>query len=247
MENYLKEIEKYLVYVGSDEFEYDINISLRHKYVYVETAKVGCSTIKDTLQRLELDYPEMLRDDFEDIHRRKYSPLISPSQTCGLDRLLQNPDFFIFCFVRNPYTRLLSVYLDKIVRGLPEKGEILIAMGLDPSHLSREISFQEFVDVVCEQSLSQMNPHWRVQYYQTFQDFISYDFIGRLENFQNDCSYVFSKIREDYADYYRSEVRHSTNSSSLLSQFYSTDIKEKAFAKFQIDFEYFGYDKDYKS
>lgn len=245
MDNYLKEIEKYLVYVSHDEFEYDVNISLKYKYVYVETAKVGCSTIKDTLQRMELDYHELVRDNFEDIHRRKYSPLISPSQTCGFDRILKNPNYFVFCFVRSPYTRLLSVYLDKIVNGFPEKRNILIAMGENPSNLSRNISFEEFVEVVCEQSISQMNPHWRVQYYQTFQDSISYDFIGRMESFQNDCNYVFSKIRGDFADYYHSELRHSTNSIERLNQFYNHDLKEKIFSKFRVDFECFGYDRDY--
>lgn len=161
MESYLKEIQKYLKYIKREEFEYDINISLKHKYVYVETAKVGCSTIKDTLQRMELDYPELIRDDFEDIHHRNKSPLLSPSQTCGLDRILNNSNYFVFCFIRNPYVRLLSVYLDKIVKGYPQKRFILTAMGEDPSNFSKEISFLEFVDVVCEQEVHQMNPHWK--------------------------------------------------------------------------------------
>ncbi|MCP3899602.1 MAG: sulfotransferase family protein, partial [Desulfobacteraceae bacterium] len=225
-------------------FEYAINISLKHKYIYVETPKVGCSTIKDTLQRMELDYPELVRDSIEEIHLREYSPLLRPSQTCGLDRLLLDPDYFVFCFARNPYTRLLSAYLDKIVKNADQKRNILIAMGEDPSELSKEISFKEFVDTVCEQSVSQMNPHWRVQYYQTIQDKINYDFIGRMENFENDCTYVFSKIRRDYADYYRSELRHSTNSAELLNQFYDGNLKEKVFNKYKIDFEYFGYSKN---
>ena len=204
---------------------------------------MACSTIKDTLQRMELDYPELVRDDANDLHRRDYSPLLTPSQTCGFDRLLKNPSYFVFCFVRNPYTRLLSAYLEKIVKGKHAKRNILIAMGEDPSKLSKDISFQEYVDAVCDQSVSQMDLHWRVQYYQTFQDSVDYDFIGKLENFENDCAYVFSKIREDYADYYRSERRHATNSEKLLSKFYSDDLTEKVFNKYKIDFEYFGYDK----
>ena len=244
MGKYLKEIQKYLIYIKREEFEYDINISLKHKYVYVETAKVGCSTIKDTLQRMELDYPEFVRDDFEDIHLREFSPLLSPSQTCGFDRILKETDFLVFCFVRNPYTRLLSAYLDKIVTGSWQKRSILMAMGENSSKPSKEISFHEFVDVICKQNISQMDPHWRTQYYQTYQDSINYDFIGRLENFRKDCDYVFSKIRDDYVNYYRSEIRHSTNSAKLLSKYYSDEIKEQVFDKYKIDFEYFGYDKN---
>lgn len=244
MKVYLNQIRKYLVHVNRDEFEYDINISLKHKYIYVETAKVGCSTIKDALQRMELDYPELIRDDFEDIHNRKKSPLLRPMQTWGLDRLLENPDYFVFCFVRNPYTRILSAYLDKIVKSYPQKKQILIAMGYDPSDLSKEVSFQNFVDVVCSQSVSEMNPHWRVQYYQTFQDCIHYDFIGKLENFEHDTAYVFRKVKMNYTNYYRSEIRHATKSKKFLCEFYSDSLKEKVYQKFKIDFEYFGYDKD---
>lgn len=244
MEKYIKEIEKYLVYINREEFEYDINISLKYKYIYVETAKVGCSTIKDTLQRIELDYPDLVRDDFEDIHLRNCSPLLTPSQTCGLDRLLNNPDFFVFCFVRNPYTRLLSVYLDKIVKGFPQKRIILAAMGEDPSDLSKSVSFQDFVDVICEQDVSQMNPHWRIQYYQTFQDSINYDFIGRLERFQDDFDYVMRSIKDDSSDCFRSERRHATNSNELLSEFYNNEIQDKVFNKYKIDFEYFGYEEN---
>ena len=244
MENYKKEIRKYIQHVKYNNFEYSINISLKHKYVYVETPKVGCSTIKDTLQRMELDYPDLVRDDANDIHDRQYSPLLCPSQTCGLDRLLSNPDYFIFCFVRNPYTRLLSAYLDKIAAENPHKGSILRAMGEDPSNLSKEVSFKEFVDVVCNLSVYDMNVHWRTQYYQTFQDSIKYDYIGRLENFKNDCDYVFSKIKPNYKDYYHSETRHATNASSLLKKYYDDHLQEKVFSKYKIDFEYFGYSKD---
>ena len=177
MGNYKNEIRKYLKYATRFNFEYTINISLQHKYVYVETPKVGCSTIKDTLQRMELNFPDLVREDANDIHDRKYSPLLSPSQTCGFDRLLSNSDYFIFCFVRNPYTRLLSAYLDKIVNGSPHKKSILIAMGEDPSNLDKEITFSEFVDVVCDLPIIDMDVHWRPQYYQTFNDLINFDFI----------------------------------------------------------------------
>lgn len=242
MEKYLKKIQKHLKHISRDEFEYDIHISLRYKYIYVETPKVGCSTIKDTLQRIELDYPELIRDDFEDIHRRGFSPLLCPSQTCDFDRLLQNPEYFSFCFVRNPYTRLLSGYLDKIVKSKSHKKNILVALDKDPEDLSKEITFQEFVDVVCDLSVSQMDPHWRMQYYQTFQDSINYDFIGRMENFENDCVKVFSRIKNNYSDYYRPEIRHATNSEDFLKKYYTTSIQKKVFDKFEIDFEHFNYD-----
>jgi hypothetical protein len=244
LEKYVKEIQKHLKYIGRNEFEYDINVSLKNRFIYVETPKVGCSTIKDILQRIELGYPELEREDLLDIHDRNYSPLLTPSQTCGLDRLINNPDYFVFCFVRNPYTRLLSVYLDKISRGFPQKKIILKALGKNPDSLSTEVTFRDFVNIVCDQDVPEMDPHWRVQYYQTFQDTITYDFVGKLESFSKDLEFVLGRITKDFGKYMRSELRHATNSGKLVKNFYTNDIKNKVYKKYKIDFEYFNYNKD---
>jgi hypothetical protein len=243
MSNIKEKINKCIQDVRYDVFNYSINISLINKYVYVETPKAGCSTIKDTLQRMELEYPDLVREEFEDIHRRNRSPLLSPSQVYGVERFINSKDYFVFCFVRNPYTRLLSAYLDKIVNDQPAKKSILFSMGEDPSELSKKISFHEFLDVICGQSIPTMNPHWRVQYYQTLQNCINYDFVGRLESFQEDFTYVLSNISDNYRNYYRPEVRHATNSNDLIEKYYNDGLIEKVYNKFKIDFDYFGYDE----
>lgn len=244
MSQYVKEIEKYTKNVKYNHFEYAINISLKNKYIYAETPKVACSTIKATLQRIELEYPNLVKEDPDDIHERRYSPLLSPSQTCGLDRLINDPEYFVFCFVRNPYTRLLSAYIEKIQNNKAAKSEILSAMGEDPNDLAKPVTFEEFADVICRLDPIEMNPHWRIQYYQTFQDVIDYDFIGRLERFSDDAAYVLSRLCQNYKRYFRAEIRHSTNSNTLLPKYYTDDIKEKVYSKYIEDFEYFGYDKD---
>lgn len=244
MWRYGQEVEKYIKYMPYNNFEYAVNISLKNKYIYVENPKVGCSTIKDTLQRMDLEYAELKRDDPDDIHNRKYSPLLMPSQTCGLDRLINNPDYFSFCFVRNPYARLLSAFLEKIEKNKQVKWSILYAMGEDSTNLSKKISFEEFVDVVCELDVYDMDPHWRIQYFHTFQNLVDYDYIGRMESFDKDISYVLSRLVDNHRDYYRPEVRHSTNSSYLYKQYYNDVIQEKVFNKYKIDFDYFGYKLD---
>lgn len=241
MENYKKEISKYIQHITYGDFEYAVNISLKNKYVYVETPKVGCSTIKNTLHKIELEYPDLVRDDVDDIHDRKYSPLLCPSQTYSLDKILADSSYFKFCFVRDPFERLLSAYLDKVAPANPHKRSVLVAMGEDPSDLTTKISFKEFVDVVCGQDVYDMNAHWRTQYYQTMQGQINYDFIGRMEGFVSDCDFVFSKIVPNYTDYYHSVVRHATNAKDLLGEYYNDDLQAKVSDKFRIDFEYFEY------
>ena len=152
----------------SIQFEYCVNISLGHRYIYVTTPKCGCSTIQLSLQRLELANPNFDRADFEDLHVRKYSPLLNARQVGSFTQLLNNPSFVKFCFVRHPYSRLLSAYLDKIVRDKgPAKANVLTLLG--GSDLNQEVSFEDFINVICEQPVIQMDDHWRVQYYQTMQ------------------------------------------------------------------------------
>ncbi len=152
---------KYCPQVPVAAFDYGLNMSLRHSYVYVETPKVACSSIKSTLLRLELDDPGFYRVDFEDVHNRAFSPLLKPSQIGDLDQFLARSSIFKFCFVRNPYSRLLSAWLDKIAGNRKQKAQVLLQLGHDPNRLDREISFEKFVRAVVAQPVSVMDPHWR--------------------------------------------------------------------------------------
>ncbi len=242
-EKFQSDISAYTTHISADEFDYSINISLRYGYVYVENAKVACSTIKLILQRMELDDPSYHGEDLLDIHTRIFSPMIRPAQVGSFSHYIQRPDVKALCFVRNPYTRLLSAYLDKIMQNWPAKRGILECLGRDPEVLDVDVSFEEFVGVVANQSISEMNPHWRIQYYQTFQEQVDYDFIGRFENLDDDLKTILENINPDYARYWGREERHATRSDKLLKQYYTDEIEEIVYHKYQQDFEEFGYSR----
>ena len=238
-----RQTEKYSGCVPSATFDYSINISLKYNYLYTETPKVACSTVKSILQKMELEDPDFHREDFEDIHDRQFSPLLKPSQVGDFERLL-NSGIFKFCFARNPYSRLLSSYLEKICGNKPPKLQILKHLGKNPSNIAEDISFDQFVNVVCELPLSIMNPHWRVQYDQTFQQSIEYDFIGKSEAFPSDLHYVLGKLNSNYTQYLTDERRHAKKSGTRLLDFYTPSLAKMVQAKFRKDFEFFGYDED---
>ena len=83
--NFVTTTDKYCKYVNPDNFNYSINISLKYSYIYVETPKVACSSIKSTLQKMELGDPQFSREDFEDLHKRDFSPLLRPQQIGNID------------------------------------------------------------------------------------------------------------------------------------------------------------------
>ncbi len=241
-----KNIGKYSIYVPPSNFDYSVNISLKYNYLYTETPKVGCSTIKTTLQKMELNDPDFYREDFEDIHNRNFSPLLKPSQIGSFEKFITG-SVFKFCFSRNPYSRLLSAYLEKIKSNKPQKRQILLHLGKNYSDIDQEVSFDEFVNVVCEQPIINMNHHWRVQYYQTFQEFIEYDFVGKLENFSDDFKIVLAKLNKNYAHFLKDERRHSTRASDHLSKFYTPSLIKIVQDKYAKDFEYFGYERELRA
>jgi len=235
-----KTVSKHCPFIPFDQIDYAINISLKHNYLYTETPKVACSTIKTILQQIELELTHFQRIHFEDIHFRQYSPLLKPSQIGNFDDFLQK-NIFKFCFVRNPYTRLLSAYLDKIQKNQPMKKSVLLHLGKNSADLSQAISFEEFVHVVCEQPISNMDPHWRIQYFQTFQQGIQYDFIGKLENINDDLNFVINRLNLQPTPTTHIEDRHATHSNDLIHQFYKPDLLKMVEKKYAIDFEHFNY------
>lgn len=232
---------RYARYVPIETFNYGLNISLKHGYVYVETPKVGCSTIKLTLQRLELQDEDFHHEPLADAHKRQFSPLIGPAQVGDLPKFLSRSDITRFCFVRNPYARLLSCYLDKIAGNASQKGQILRQLGYDPYSLQIDISFEQFVSAVEAQPISVMDPHWRIQYYQTFHDTIAYDFVGRFEAFDADLRHIGRRISPDFDRYYKTEDRHRTAAAVNLESYYSDALQRRVYSIYRKDFEAFAY------
>jgi hypothetical protein len=230
---------------NAESLNYATHISLKHKYIFIETPKVACSTIKISLQRLELEKESFNRDRFEDVHVREFSPLLQLTQLPDFEEYLERNDFFKFCFVRNPYSRLLSCYLDKILNPtvFKEKESVLAFMGLNINDIDYPISFGDFVSVIEKQSLLEMDYHWRPQTYLTCQSTIKYDFIGKLENFENDFNHASKYISPELDKYYSPEVRHQTGANKRLQKYYDDDLFERVYNIYEVDFVNFSYTK----
>jgi hypothetical protein len=225
-------------------FIYSCNISLRFRYVFIEVPKVACSSIKLTLQRAELDDPTFQREDFEDLHLRRFSPLLRPDQVGNLRRLLEAPDFVRFCFVRNPFTRLLSCYLDKIVGNRPQKQSVLRQLGRFTQDMDAPVTFAEFVDAVAAQPDAVKDPHWAVQWQHTLQGRIAYEMIGRYETFEQDFRTILDRIGIDHGRYHATERRHATSAARKLTDHYDVRMIEQVRRVYREDFEGFGYPMD---
>lgn len=228
-------------FVPLDNFFYSAHISLKYNYLYVQTPKAGHSTVKHALIRAELEDPEFQYSDTRLMHERAVSPLLSPLQVGDFASLFKSGKLFRFCFVRNPYERLLSGYLDKIARPSEQRDLLCRQMGLN-NPADHNLTFLEFVKAISDQPPIEMDNHWRPQFYQTFQDKIDFDFVGRTETLHNDFVEVGKRLGVDFAPYLRDERNHAQGSGSRLAEFMTDEIQSLILNKYQQDFDRFGYD-----
>lgn len=212
-----------------DEAQYLINWSRRFRYIYVEVPKAGCSTVKLTLQRIERDDRAYAPDNK---HARSRSPLLSPlSSPHAFLEALKAPDCLRFCFVRDPYSRILSAYAEKLAGNDFEREMRLRKLGF-----SQTPSFEEFLEALARRG-TRGDIHWARQTDLLRPDVIAYDFVGRFENFQSDFATVLTRIGRD-PGWIAEARRHRTDASaragdiSLRERVLIGEIYAEDFARF---------------
>ena len=113
---------------------------------------------------------------------------------------INTTDWIKFLFVRNPYERLLSAYLDKFVS--PNKlfyygGRYIVRnYRQNANYKSRacghDVSFEEFITAVLSQNFH--DGHWCPIYKLCRLNHIQYSHIGKMETFTQDTQLVLREI-----------------------------------------------------
>jgi hypothetical protein len=220
---------------------YLTHISRKHLAVFVEVPKAGCTVVKRVLQHSERDgAPEPKQ---QSVHDRSTSPLGAPIRDrFDLDEVFGDGPYFRFGFVRNPYSRALSCYLEKIAGHQWLRDLRLPRLGLDPKD---DVSFGQFLTLVAEQPLAEMDIHWAPQHYLLSLDRVTYGFLGRFESFQRDLDAVVTQLGIDTPpDLQRTPTLHITNASARLREYYDDESVELVRHVYRGDFERLGYGID---
>ena len=247
----VNDFQKIYEFMPKKEFEYSIHISVKNSYIYFETPKVACTTIKKKLQESEARLEGIILPEnrpLSDIHPKKKSPLLSPSDI-GFEKFCEmlNDDTVVkFCFVRNPYTRTLSAFLNKIDRPKkisPHKRKINRILGLD---IDTKITFKQFLEAISKTNPFDMDPHWRPQSNQLFWGCVNYNFVGYFENFTQEFDEILRKIYPSFNNknsYFKHEIppKNKTNASSKLMNFYDRKTKDLVREIYKKDFLNFNY------
>ena len=221
---------------------YVTHISTRHRCVYVEVPKAGCSVVKRVLQYSEVDGQGI--DPEASVHDRSISPLAAPiSGGFDLDEIFGSPSpYFRFSFVRNPYSRALSCYLEKIAGEQWLRDIRLPELGFDPHE---EVSFADFLKRVSGQQPRAMDPHWAPQHHLLSLRKVRYGFLGRFENFQPDLRRLVDTLGLDVPqELLLRRTAHVTAAADRLHDYFDDETVHLVQQIYRKDFDLLGYGRD---
>lgn len=209
-----------------------LHVSPTCRAVYVNNPKVACSTIKLALQRGELKDPSYAPK--RSVHDYDGSPLLT-WPNLDIEKISgMLSDNFTFSFVRCPYRRLQSAYVNKILRR-QKNGQPRLQAGFGDRE---KPTFSAFIEAISVQNPVEHNPHWRPQWINLSIDVVPYDFMGRLETFQEDWPQLADRLGLDVQPERAgkttdpAQAAYTRESAALVAQVYARD------------FEAFGYDPD---
>jgi hypothetical protein len=146
----------------------DVVINHKKKFIFIRMPKVANTSIRKALSTgfpNEVHEIKLQRSDISS----KYS------------------DYFVFSFVRNPFSRIVSCYNNKICFKFRNEVEYLFTQF--PA-LFYKMSFKYFVEFLTTRNGSDLfaDRHWLSQYYYLYDNKMNKlcDYIGKFENLKDD-------------------------------------------------------------
>lgn len=179
---------------------------------YCITPKVGCTFWKQVFRFIAGDYSNknISRPDEIDrmeVHHTRLKTvniqqryLVNPVSR----QLISQKHIKTFMFSRDPYTRLWSAYIDKLL--LPDfwqsqiARDVVLRLGGDASRIQekcwKEISFSELTKYVIYMLThrKKLDDHFSPIYQLCSPCHLRFDVLGKLETFENDASYIFKSF-----------------------------------------------------
>lgn len=247
----MQNIEFFVSYLKENSF-----LSRKYNFLYVATPKVACTAIKWFIAEIEgfddklhkcpgsdETLPELVIHD-------KFSLVAPHMNGLDLDNLLiplVSDDYYKFCFVRNPFTRLFSAWQSKVL--LREPLQINDLKGY--SFYNIEVNSQDKIAYAFEQFLvfvyNQMKTdsvcdiHWMPQYDLLRPDIVKYSDVFKIED-KSANSNLIEKF-DSNLNIDGSVLNKRTNQSVLpySKNFYTDKSKSIVEELYEIDFYSFGY------
>ena len=225
------------------------HISLVSRYVYVEVPKAGCGTMKATLGGLEAARmnPGMVQRVQDAPHNRlNATPFVKPFQLPPdlLEEVLTSPEYRRFTVVREPASRLLSGFIEKIGQGLKQSEPIVAALreqtGLDIP--AGDVTLDQFLDVISAQDSRDQDPHWRRQADHLGIGILDYDAVIHLEELDRSWGTIADLtstpgLQEEFF------CKNSTGARNRMQDYYTDALLDRVAEVYTRDYDTLHYQR----
>ena len=157
-------------------------------------------------------------------------------------------DYFKFTFVRNPFSRLVSCYNDRVVLKDMGSYETCYHFKDYPIEIPPNISFSDFVHRVVDIPDYLADRHFKPQSYSIFRNnTITPDFIGKLESLSEDWKKLANMFElQDTIESLNRGTMKSSQKKLDFRTFYDSQLVAMVYEKYKQDIERFGYQKEYE-
>jgi hypothetical protein len=189
---------------------YNLTISKQKKFIWFRVAKVGTRTILNHFKE------NGVRLDVEHPSYIHYSPKLYE-------------DYFKFAFVRNPWDRLVSCWKNKVVD--------VNYFKFDESKLKELQNFVKFVDYIETLKIETEDRHLRLQC--TLIDLNNINYLGRIENFNDNFNYVCDRLQIDSR---KISLQNVSADRKSYREYYDDRLRDRVGKIYQKDIQIFGYD-----
>ncbi|MBR8827310.1 MAG: tetratricopeptide repeat protein [Gomphosphaeria aponina SAG 52.96 = DSM 107014] len=161
-------------------------------------------------------------------------------------------EYFKFIILRNPFSRIVSAYLNKVAKNprnyekfvLPVIKDVYKALG-EEMDLKKSITFSQFVDYLNRTEDCYLDKHWRPQHICFGEGIIKFDYVGQFEKLDEVIEKIEKKIgrkltqevsknRTKYGNYSKDEKFHDKYPHELreldglprAENFYTPELEE---------------------
>lgn len=233
---------------------YDSYVLADAAIVYMATPKVACTSFKHLLAALHgIDIntlaPTLMAAKTNElaIHDRTVVKQPSLLDVSDHERVhaLSSPDILRFCVVRDPFRRLASVWLDRILCHslspiAPILGHIEFPKYIpDWRYLSER--FGEFVGCLYDRESPHFsNHHWQTQCDLLLLDLINYNLVARLETLSAGISVIMDHVSKHNLTW-PGLPRFNETPVKYSSRLYTASTARKVAAMYELDFKTFSY------
>jgi hypothetical protein len=238
-----------------DRLAYGSFVSAARRYLYMETPKAACTSFKHLIAAVEgvppqkdaLPYQRETRPDML-VHQRRHfgmPNLLNADKSSREAILSRAPGWMIFALVRNPFSRLVSFFENKIRLGEPGYRQLEARYGDTIRFGGLRASFTAFVEeVVAEPDLRRGDYHLLSQAELIMPRLIPYTHVFRLEAAEEAVAVFAAHLAHAGAGLPSMAMAFNRSPARDWRGYYDQRSARIVASAYHEDFSLFGYDAD---